>query len=327
MSYRSRSSSSPWLTFAAGLLLGACGHRHPAGRMDYVELLSQSEGRSLGYGVYTPPGWDRTTPLPLVVLLHGAGDDETSADRPVVTERLDRAITEGLVPPLVMVTPRGERGFWVNWHDGSHRWRDWVLDEVVPRVRAEHAIIEGRAGMHLMGVSMGGGGGMQVWLDDPTRFASATILSAPILDEADTWEFLRRFVPRRGMERAFGSPGSGSGTDPYVALSTPEGLEGSRLLFGAAHRDLRPILDSNLVFHEHLRTHDVPHRFVQFEGGHGWEAWSRVFPFALCHQLQDACAMATPPPWSVAQVAVTGPRASARREDSGAPASDHRCSG
>ncbi|MCA9711281.1 MAG: hypothetical protein KDK70_35915, partial [Myxococcales bacterium] len=74
-----------------GLLAIACGHRHPRGRMDYVELTSRSEGRPLRYGVYTPPGWDHATPLPLVVLLHGAGDDETSADRAIVTERLDAA--------------------------------------------------------------------------------------------------------------------------------------------------------------------------------------------------------------------------------------------
>lgn len=144
---------------------------------------------------------------------------------------------------------------------------------------------------------------MQMWLDDPGRFASATILSAPILDEAHTWKFLRRVVPRRIVERAFGSPGSSHGTDPYVALAAPEALEGSTLLFGAASRDHGPILGSNVKFHEHLRTREVPHRFVEFRGGHGWEAWSRVFPFALCHQLRDTCTMETPPAWSVAQVA------------------------
>ncbi|MCA9708717.1 MAG: hypothetical protein KDK70_22905, partial [Myxococcales bacterium] len=162
--------------------------------------------------------------------------------------------------------------------------------------------VEGSAGLHLMGVSMGGGGGMQLWLSDPDRFASATVLSAPILDEADTWDFLRRFVPRRALERVFGTPGSSTGTDPYVALSTPDGLQGTRLLFGAATRDLGRILDSNATFHEHLRTHDVPHRFVAFEGGHGWEAWSKVFPFALCHQLRRDCPMPTPPAWSMEQV-------------------------
>ncbi|MEM9457064.1 MAG: alpha/beta hydrolase-fold protein [Myxococcota bacterium] len=302
MSSLPRPPGSSGLALAAGLLLIACGHAHPQGRLEYVKVESRSEGRELGYGIYTPPGWDRTTPLPLVVLLHGAGDDETSADRTVVTDRLDKAITDGHVPAMVMVTPRGERGFWINWHDGSHHWQDWVLDEVVPQVRAKFPIIEGAAGMHLMGVSMGGGGGMQLWLDDPTRFSSATILSAPILDEEGTWEFLRRFVPRRGMERAFGSPGAGSGTDPYVALSSPEGLGGGRLLFGAASRDLGRILDSNVMFHEHLSTHAVPHRFVEFEGGHGWEAWSKVFPFALCHQLQPTCVMQTPEAWSVEQL-------------------------
>src|SRR5690606_24215274 len=128
------------------------------------DLASEVEGRKLAYGVYLPPRsrWDGEERLPLVVLLHGARDDETSADRRRVVEALDEAIEEGTLPPFVMVTPRGELGFWVNWEDGSHRYRDWVLDEVVPDARARYPL---RAeSLHLVGVSMGGGGGLQMWL-------------------------------------------------------------------------------------------------------------------------------------------------------------------
>jgi len=286
----------PLVTAIGPLLLGACGHRHPSGRMTYTEVASQSEGRTLGYGLYTPPGWDGQTPLPLVVMLHGAGDDETSADRVVVTQKLDAAITAGQVPPFLMVTPRGERGFWMNWSDGSHHYRDWVLDEVVPQVRHDMPVAEG--GLHLMGVSMGGGGGMQMWLHDPSRFASATILSAPILTEEETFDFLRRFMPRSVMERAFGSADSGNGNDPYEVLATAEGLQGTQLVFGAASRDMKPILRSNERFHAHLRERSVPHRYFEFPGGHGWEAWSDVFPMALCHQLQSQCSMSVPESWT-----------------------------
>jgi len=253
----------------------------------------------MAYGVYTPPGWDGATPLPLVVLLHGAGDDETSADRAVVTEQLDRAITTGAVPPFVMVTPQGDRGFWMNWQDGSHRYRDWVLDEVVPAVRRDHPIVEGSAGLHLMGVSMGGGGGMQLWLNDPERFASATLLSAPMLTEQETFDFLDRYLPREVMARAFGEGEEGGGTDPYRALATPEGLGHTRLVFGAATRDMKPIRRSNERFHEHLEARAVPHRYMVFPGGHGWAAWSKVFPVALCHQLRDTCTMSAPPSWRI----------------------------
>ncbi len=251
------------------------------------------------YGLYTPTGWDRSTPLPLVVLLHGASDDETAVDRRSVISALDDAIESGLVPPVVIVAPDGERGFWVNWHDGSHRYRDWVLDEVIPDVRAKHAIAQGPDSLHLMGVSMGGGGGMQMWLWARPRFASATILSAPILREADTRDFLDRFTSREVVSRIFGPEDEAHGIDPFAALSSPAGLGGSRLIIGAARYDLGQILESNERFHDHLVAHRVPHRFVTFSGFHRWDSWAPVFAYALCHQLQARCDIPDPEGWSI----------------------------
>ena len=140
---------------------------------------------------------------------------------------------------------------------------------------------------------------MQVWLEEPSRFASATILSAPILDEADTRAFLRRFMPAHALERVFGPPGSSFGIDPYVALGDETSLAGSRLLFGAARNDRGGIKASNRAFHRHLEERGVPHGFVEFSGGHGWTTWARVFPFVLCVQLDPGCKMAAPAAWTL----------------------------
>jgi len=291
------------------LLLAACGTTAtvgcthvPGGRLDYVEVQSRSEGQPMRYGVYEPPGWDRRTPLPLVVLLHGAGDDETAADRKAVTERLDRAIAEGRLPPFLMVAPDGDRGLWMDWYDGSHRFKSWVLDEVVPAVRKSHPVLDGPAGLHLVGVSMGGGGGIQMWLAEPARFGSATIISAPILDEAGTRAFLAPYMEPEIMARVFGPPASGHGVDPYAKLSSSAGLEGSRLVFGAAKRDLGAIVDANVAFHDHLAKAGVPHRYVLFSGFHRWTSWAPMLEYSLCYQLQPQCEMPDPEGWIVQNV-------------------------
>jgi len=280
-------------------VLAACSRPAPAGRLQYTELQSAAEGRRLTYGLYTPPGWDRTTPLPVVVLLHGAGDDHTSADRIGVVDRLDAAIRDGVLPPFAMVTPEGERGFWVDWYDGSHRYASWVLQDVLADVRANVPTVRGREGLHLVGMSMGGGGGLQMWLAHRDAFASATILSAPILDEDDTRDFLDRFMPRKALERAFGPPGSGGGIDPYRALQRDADREGSRLLFGAASQDIGGLLRSNESFATHLRKRGVQHTFVVFAGKHRWSSWGEVLPWALCKQLRDDCPLKTPNGWRV----------------------------
>jgi len=278
--------------------LAACAHA-PGGRFDYFEIDSRNEGRTLRYGVYEPPGWDRLQPLPLVVLLHGAGDDETAADREAVTERLDRAITEGRIPAFVMVAPDGDRGLWMDWYDGSHRFKSWVLEEVVPAIRNSRAVVDGPQGLHLVGFSMGGGGGIQMWLAEPARFASATIVSAPILDESGTRAFLAPYMSPEIMERVFGPPASGNGADPYVRLSSAGSLEGSRLVFGAARYDLGAITESNAAFHAHLEQAGVPHLYVRFAGFHRWTSWAPMLEYSLCQQLQPHCAMPVPDGWTV----------------------------
>jgi len=273
-------------------LLASCAHS--TGRFGYTTVDSAAEGRPLRYGVWLPQGWDRRTPLPVVVLLHGAGDDATSADRRALVDGLDAAIAAGELPPFILVTPDGDFGFWIDWHDGSHRWRTWVLDEVVPDIRRRFPTIDGAAGLHLAGVSMGGGGVLQMLLADPQRFGSVAVLSTPILDEADTRAFLSRFVPDGKLEQIFGPPGSKVGIDPYTALAGPADLHGARLLFGAAHRDRGGILASNEAFDRKLDTAAVPHRFVEFPGAHKWRTWSRVIPYVLCVQLDPKCRL--PPP-------------------------------
>lgn len=298
-SFLSRRGALLW-----GLMIWLCNaacHR-PAGRLEYSALESSAEGRSLRYGVYLPPGWDQTMPLPLVVLLHGAGDDATSADRAVVMRALDEAILARKLPPFVMVTPDGDLGFWVNWHDGSHRWKDWVLQEVVPAMHRRYPLLAGPAGLHLVGVSMGGGGGLQMWLQEPARFGSVSILSAPILSADDTRAFLRRFISPQVVTRVFGPQAASQGRDPYTVLAAADALHGSRLLFGAAMRDRDGILSSNHTFHQTLRSRQVPHQFIVFEGRHRWTTWARVFPHVLCAQLDPQCDLPFPSQWRVARV-------------------------
>lgn len=301
---------------ALGLGLAACAGLEPAHRLTYATLGDNAEGRPLPYGLFVPAGWDRRTPLPVVVLLHGAGDDETSADRIGVIDRIDAAIARGDVPPVAIVTPRGERGFWVDWADGSHHWASWVLTDVLADVRAKIPTVAGREGLHLVGVSMGGGGGLQMWLAHRDAFASATILSAPILDEDDTRKFLARFMPKGVLERAFGPAGASKGIDPYAALAADGDRQGSELMFGAAAHDLGRIRGSNAVFADHLRERGVAHTFVVFDGNHSWRSWGEVLPWALCQQLRDECPMATPSRWKLERSAPS--RAAAAQDASSA---------
>jgi enterochelin esterase-like enzyme len=259
-------------------------------RVEYQTLDSAAEGEEMNYAVYTPPGWDGQQPLPLVVFLHGAGDDERALGRhPEVANTLDAWIESGRLPPFIMVVPDGNKGMWTNWDDGTHHYEDYVISEVIPRVRADFPTIEGKQGLHLMGISMGGAGTMRIAMKHRAEFASATVISAPIFDVQEVEELVAgkgmgRMLP---VERIWGSPSRETieRENPYTALHSVQDLEGMQLMVASGEHDILGIPENNDKFHRHLASDSIPHRYLVYDGGHRWTDWRRVVPVSLCKQL------------------------------------------
>jgi enterochelin esterase-like enzyme len=229
-----------------------------------------------------------------VVFLHGAGDDETVLEeRAVVVRTFDEWIRAGRLDPFIMVAPNGDQGFWTNWHDESHRYEDYVVNEIIPTMYERYPIAKGRENLHLMGISMGGAGTMYTAIHYMDRFASATVLSAPLFDVAQTMRFLEGKVLRGiPVAQLFGPPDveKVEANNPYTMLRSAEDLRGTQLLLGVGRSDLPGLLPSNRSLHEHFVTHDVPHHYLEYRGGHGWRSWAQVFPVALClHMRGEAC--------------------------------------
>src|SRR5262245_35257885 len=86
------------------------------GKVETIEYDSKSEGAKRKMVIYSPPGLDAAGKVPVLYLLHGAGDDETgwkakgSAD--VI---LDNLYSEKKLAPMLVVMPnlfanKGGRG-------------------------------------------------------------------------------------------------------------------------------------------------------------------------------------------------------------------------
>lgn len=279
-------------------LLTACGADGFERRLAYDTLPSSAmNGRAMRYAVYTPPGYVRGERLPLVVFLHGGGDDEASFDRHGLSARLDAATREGRIPRVLVVMPQGELGFWANWYDGSAGYEDWVMEEVVPRVAFDYETLPCPEWCHVMGVSMGGSGTIRFALHHD--WASATMISAPVLDTDQMINLARNplFQPMIPMDRIFG-PTHGPearervrGDDPFLRWADADDLDGMRLMVAWGDQDRGPIVDTSRRFVAHLEANDVPHERLEYDGNHSWVSWGPVIEEALRR-------MVTPSPWA-----------------------------
>ncbi len=232
-------------------------------RLEYTQRHSAAVGEELRYAVYAPRDLGPDERLPLVVFLHGGGDSADCFDQAGLGLRLDQALAVGRIPRVVVVVPDGELGFWENWRDGSHAYRDWALREVLPEVQQRYHTQACPAGCHVMGNSMGGYGALRFALLEPELFASVTAISAPIFDTDQMLEMADSFwwgllVP---FERIWGSAGRDevARSDLFQRWKTQADLAGVRLLITWGDDDRGGIVATNEKFREHLRAHGIEH--------------------------------------------------------------------
>lgn len=114
--------------------------------------------------VYLPPGYDGTTPFPMMIWLHGIGQDEKNFL--YLAEKIDAAIRCGCFPPMVIVAPDGSiDGQPCLWNSGSFfvnskagRFGDWISEDVYAFALQTFSVRPEREAHVIAGGSMGGSG-------------------------------------------------------------------------------------------------------------------------------------------------------------------------
>ena len=176
----------PWLQSTLHLN-GAAGQVPDVvpGRVDSGSFVSTARlGAETGWCLIHPPGDHAVRDLPLVVALHGLGEDHTSLLGP--SFGLDRflaaAVRDG-VPPFLIAAADGGRSYWHPRPDGEDA-SAMVTDELLPLLQ-QRGVDTRRVG--LVGWSMGGYGALRLaGLLGPAR-VPAVVASSPAIwsDPAD----------------------------------------------------------------------------------------------------------------------------------------------
>src|SRR5258706_4281301 len=82
----------------------------------------------------------------------------------------DQAIENGLVAPMVSVMPSAGRAYYMNVRDGSQKWEDFVMKDLLPYIRKNFNVVQGREGTFITGISMGGMGSLRMAVKYPEVF-------------------------------------------------------------------------------------------------------------------------------------------------------------
>ena len=154
------------------------------GGCDYATLAPESDASS----------------APFLYLLHGGGGGRQFLR--TMQPLIESVIDDGLLPPVVAVTPSAHMSYYMDYHDGSERW-ETLLTEVLPS-----QVVADRGRMLITGISMGGVGTLRLAFRNPQQFIACASLEPgvdPFLrleDKPDWYDVVG--APRLGKK--FGDP-------------------------------------------------------------------------------------------------------------------------
>jgi enterochelin esterase family protein len=212
--------------------------------------------------VYTPPGYKPSASkrYPVLYLLHGYSD-EASAWTSVGCAHviLDNLIARKQAKAMIVVMPLGYgtmevvKAGWGGvrraelWRENMTRFRDTLLQEVIPQVEKDYRVAAKPATRAIAGLSMGGSESLLVGLNALERFSWIGAFSAGGLGTNYTTEF--------------------SGLDSKANAKI-------RLLWMACGEQ-DGLVNGNQKFSDWLNSQGVKHTWVRTPGQHSFRVWRR----------------------------------------------------
>src|SRR6516165_6378631 len=122
---------------------------------------------------------------------------------------LDQAIENGLIAPMVSVMPSAGRAFYMNFRDGSQKWEDFVLNDLLPYMRKNFNVVQGREGTFITGISMGGMGSLRMVVKYPEVF-QAVASQEPAIEPALAYDDItlrdKFYRPDTEIKQIYGDP-------------------------------------------------------------------------------------------------------------------------
>lgn len=214
--------------------------------------------------VYTPPGYGASErSYPVFYLLHGGGDDDsgwTTIGKAHVI--LDNLIAAGEAEPMIVVMPNGSlprpqagagtAGDW--WTSLTERFRDELMDDVMPYVNANYRVLEGPESTAIAGLSMGG---MQ------------TLGVAP--SNLDTFGYVA--VWSMGLEAGSPMEARFRETNPDFFRADATNRKAQLISISVGSGDF--LFEQATNLHRLLTEAGIEHEYNETAGGHTWINWRR----------------------------------------------------
>ena len=231
-----------------------------------VQFMSTALDRMTTYNIIIPEGG--AGPYPVVLQLHGHGDDHTS------WLQKTKIALYAVLHPMIIVFPDGGTSYYLNldepgslrkWH--KEKYEDFLINDLRRHVTNTFHVRTGR--WAIGGNSMGGFGAIRLGCKYPELFASVWAHSGAFWNRDD----LEDTVP--DLDDA----------DIYLHVERlSKATQKVQLTFDCGMDDY--LLEKSRNLHTYMEKVDLPHLYIENPGAHQWEYWDEHTPAALLQHVR-----------------------------------------
>ncbi|MDB5232966.1 MAG: esterase family protein [Chitinophagaceae bacterium] len=270
---------------------GFAAFSQPMGKvLEQRQVKSNILGRNVRYVVYLPPDYEISQRnYPVVYLLHGYTDDETGwLQFGEINRYADKAIADGIIPPMIIVMPNGDSSWYVNAYDGKESYEDFFIKEFMPSIEKTYRIKAEKKYRGVAGLSMGGYGTLMYSLKYPELFVAAAPLSAAVYDDDalvstpdQRYEAIFGQLYGRGLKGKDRLNKSWYDNSPLKIIANKPADELKKVRYWIDCGDDDFLTKGNSLLHIALMEKGVPHEYRVRDGAHNWTYWRTGITNAL----------------------------------------------
>ena len=246
-----------------------------------LSLDSKILNKPVKYAIYLPADYQISERrYPVVYLLHGYTDDESGwIQFGEVQFAADQAIASGKIPPMIIVMPDGGVSWYINNADGSEKWEDMFIQELIPFIDNQYRTRAKKEFRGISGLSMGGHGSLVQSLKHPELFAACAAFSAAVWTEEEmkgmsagnrSELFTKLFGLTKEKTLLTDHYRNNNAMDLCKTLPKDQ-IEKVRFYIDCGDDDF--LYKGNAALHVLLRDRQIKHEFRVRDGGHTWSYW------------------------------------------------------
>jgi S-formylglutathione hydrolase FrmB len=240
-------------------------------RMQDVSFHSTALGRDMQYRVFLPATLAAGQKLPVVYLLHGAGDGFRDWSN-------ETNVAQYAQKRILLVMPEGNSSYYVNAVGvPKDKYEDYITKDLIADVEARFPARNDREHRAIVGISMGGFAAIKYALTRSDLFSFAGALS-PAVDVpgrrfsmkhvGQWWRFRQIFGPLGSKER--------QARDPFVLVQSVNPQATPYIYLTAGEQEA--LVDPIRRFAALLGKRGFAYEFHTKPGGHDWAEWNEQIP-------------------------------------------------